>query len=81
MSLDHRIVLKAVLPTDMWGRTIAWPVVSPSPREIDAYMKWCKEKVGADNWQYYGEYKKIPFEFRFRRSEDLLAFRLTFGFL
>jgi len=77
----HRIVLKATLPTDIYGRTLAWPVLTPSHKDIDRYMKWCKEVVGANNWQYYGEYKKTPFEFRFRHSEDLLAFRLTFGFI
>jgi len=81
MSLDHRIVLKVELPKDYLGRTIAWPVLSPTYVEVDRYKEWCKENVGANGWQYYGEYKKTPYEFRFRHSEDLLAFRLTFGFL
>lgn len=46
---------------------------------IDVYKEWCKERVGVNNWNYYGKYRKVPCEFRFKREEDLLAFKLVFG--
>lgn len=51
----------------------------PSFETIKEYSDWCKLQVGADGWNYYGMYQRTPFEFRFRREEDLLAFRLKFG--
>lgn len=46
---------------------------------LTQYRTWCRERIGANGWAYYGQYRKIPFEFRFRREEDLLAFRLAHG--
>lgn len=48
-------------------------------KKIESYKTWCKEQVGADGWNYYGKYRKVPCEFRFKRGEDLLAFKLVFG--
>jgi hypothetical protein len=48
-------------------------------RTIESYKDWCKEYVGANNWNYYGEHKIVPCEFRFKKSEDLLAFKIRFG--
>jgi len=81
MSMRYRIVLKMELQKDIYGRTMAWPVLSPTDDEITMYKTWCKEHVGQNGWNYYGQYKKVPYEFRFKCSEDLLAFKLTFGFL
>lgn len=44
---------------------------------VEKYKTWCKENVGANNWNYYGIYRKTPLRIRFKRSEDLLAFKLT----
>ena len=41
--------------------------------------EWCKECVGANNWNYYGLEKKTPCVLRFKRQEDLLAFKLRFN--
>lgn len=46
---------------------------------LNEYKQWCKEKVGANGWNYFGQYRNIPYEFRFKKAEDLLAFKLTFG--
>lgn len=46
---------------------------------LTKYKSWCKENVGKDNWNYYGVHQKTPYIFRFKREEDLLAFRLVFG--
>lgn len=45
--------------------------------------KWCKDTLGTNDnrWCYFGIYKKIPLEFRFRYEEDLLAFRLANGLI
>jgi hypothetical protein len=51
----------------------------PDWRILETYKNWCKECVGADNWNYYGMHKKVPCEFRFKKSEDLLAFKMKFG--
>lgn len=48
------------------------------PRKLREYKNWCKEFVGANNWNYYGPYKKTPCEFRFKKPEDALAFKLKF---
>lgn len=48
---------------------------------IEDYKKWCKENVGPNRWNYYGVYKRVPWVFIFKTPEDLLAFRLTFGYL
>ena len=47
--------------------------------KVKEYKDWCAVNVGANNWNYYGYEKKRPFEFRFKKQEDLLAFRLRFG--
>ncbi|HEY6436120.1 MAG TPA: hypothetical protein VIY47_05995 [Ignavibacteriaceae bacterium] len=59
--------------------TKVWPPIYPDQKLIDELKRWCKETIGTNGWNYYGMYRKIPFEFRFKRSEDLLAFKLTFG--
>jgi hypothetical protein len=51
----------------------------PEQALLNHYSQWCKERVGANGWNYYGMYQKVPYEFRFKREEDLLAFKLTFG--
>lgn len=42
------------------------------------YRKWCQENVGGDRWNYFGEFRKIPFEFKFKEEQDLLAFKIRF---
>jgi hypothetical protein len=46
--------------------------------QLSEYKNWCKEFVGGNNWNYYGPHKKIPCEFRFKKPEDALAFKLRF---
>jgi hypothetical protein len=53
--------------------------VFATDKEVEAYKEWCKERVGANEWNYYGKYRKKPCEFRFKREEDLLAFKLVHG--
>lgn len=53
---------------DIWAREKA-------RREI---VRWCNENAGANNWRYYGEYTKTPFDICFRYEEDLLAFKLRY---
>ncbi len=55
-----------------WNLGGAW-------RRIELYKDWCKECVGANNWNYYGFEKKTPCKFRFKNEGDLLAFKLRFG--
>ena len=43
--------------------------------------QWCKENVGVDKWNYYGEYKRHPFIFKFKDGQDALAFKMRFGIL
>lgn len=47
-------------------------------RKLHKYKEWCKKNVGANNWNYYGQHKRVPCEFRFKRGEDALAFSLRF---
>lgn len=53
--------------------------VYPEYNIVEDYKEWCKERVGTNGWNYYGQHKKRPCEFRFKREEDLLAFKLRFG--
>lgn len=81
MSLQNRIALNPKYSKVVGGHYSHWPVlIWPPNKDVDEYKVWCKEHIGTNGWNYYGQYRKIPFEFRFKRSEDLLAFRLTFGF-
>lgn len=41
------------------------------------YKQWCMDNC-PNSWNYYGEYKKWPYIFRFRDEQDLLAFKLKF---
>lgn len=47
-------------------------------KKLEEYKDWCKKHVGTDNWNYYGPHKKVPCEFRFKRGEDALAFKIMF---
>jgi hypothetical protein len=80
MSLQNRIALNVKWSKNSWTDKDQWPPVWPSQAHIDEYKTWCKSNIGTNGWNYYGYYRKIPCEFRFKRSEDLLAFKLTFGF-
>jgi len=73
-----RIVLQPTYSYDYYNRQV-WPVLWPTDKDILDYKTWCKQHVGANNWNYYGQYQDPPYEFRFKRSEDLLAFRIRFG--
>jgi hypothetical protein len=50
----------------------------PPDAEIEKYKQWCKEKIGTNKWNYYGKYRKVPCEFRFKDPADATAFKLTF---
>ena len=51
--------------------------VYPDYDYVNSLKKWCKEFLGQDQWNYYGRYHNPPCQFTFKRSEDLLAFKLT----
>ncbi len=51
----------------------------PPDAQIEKYKQWCREKIGTNKWNYYGKYRKVPCEFRFKDAGDAVAFRLTFG--
>jgi hypothetical protein len=76
--MTYRIVLDVDYERDYAGEIIHWSLLKPTYIEIGIYKKWCEDHVGVNNWNYYGQHKKIPFEFRFRYSEDLLAFKMKF---
>lgn len=80
MSMRNKIALGVKWTKNTWSNADQWPPVWPTHADLEKYKGWCKENVGANGWNYYGYYRKIPCEFRFKRSEDLLAFKLTFGF-
>lgn len=45
---------------------------------LTSMKEWCKEYIGSNGWNYYGAYRQIPYEFRFKDEADMLAFKLTF---
>lgn len=77
--MKYRIQIPTKFDKSHWSGRDIWPPVEPAQAQIDIYKKWCNENAGANNWNYYGMYRRRPFEFKFRRPEDLPAFRLTFG--
>jgi hypothetical protein len=81
MSMKYRIALPVVYSKNTWTGADEYPVLSPKQENLTKYKEWCKDRVGTNGWNYYGQYRKIPFEFRFKRGEDLVAFKLTFGLL
>lgn len=75
--MKYRIQLPSTTEKRGWSQL---PVTIFQPDGIlEEYKEWCKDRVGANSWNYYGKYRKIPCEFRFKRGEDLVAFKLTFG--
>lgn len=56
----------------------SYPITTFNNRLADEYKQWCKEVLGQDNWNYFGEWRLIPYQFCFKREEDLLAFKLKF---
>ena len=79
MSMVHRVAVKIVWTKNPWIDRWEWPPVYPTLVQLEGYKQWCKDRVGTNGWNYYGYYRKVPCEFRFKRSEDLVAFKLTFG--
>lgn len=79
MSLTHRITLPTRYGQNWWTGKDVWPAVEPTQAQLDECKDWCRKNIGTNGWNYYGQYRKIPFEFRFKRTEDLLAFKLKFG--
>lgn len=81
MSMMHRIQIPNNLK-EFWENHRSYHsavALYPQQSTLNQYSAWCKERVGPNGWNYFGMYQKVPFEFRFKRQEDLLAFRLTFG--
>ena len=79
MSMKHRIQLRTEWTRHPYNSNPVWPVVIPKQTLLDSCKTWCKNVIGTNGWNYYGQYRKIPFEFRFKREEDLVAFKLKFG--
>jgi hypothetical protein len=77
MGMKHKIQLPSTIEKRGWSQQ---PItIYPPDGILEEYKEWCKERVGANGWNYYGKYRKRPCEFRFKREEDLLAFRLVHG--
>jgi len=79
MGMKHRVQLPSITEIDKNWWTPREITVFQTDKEIETYKEWCKERVGVNGWNYYGKHRKVPCEFRFKRSEDLLAFKLVFG--
>lgn len=85
MSAPYRIFLYNHLHINLNMPRMSAANVLKSNRKVSDweklvhYREWCKINVGPNAWNYYGEYKQTPLEFRFKREEDLLAFIITFG--
>ncbi len=80
MSLTYRVALPVKWTKNSWTNKDEWPPVWPTVQQLEDLKNWCKKNVGVNGWNYYGYYRQVPCEFRFKRPEDLLAFKLTFGF-
>ena len=78
MGMKHRVWLKIERSVNPYNGNTGG-VITPSVKQINELIEWCKENVGANGWNYYGLYREKPCEFRFKRGEDLLAFKLRFG--
>ena len=80
MSMRHKIIIPITyqLNPNGWAQQ-KWVPIYPEQKYIDSLKAWCREYIGVNQWNYFGQYRKVPFEFRFKRSEDLLAFKLTHG--
>lgn len=79
MSMKNKVALKVQWTKNSWSGKEQWPPVWPTQPQLEEYKEWCKRNVGPNGWNYFGFYRKIPCEFRFKKSEDLLAFKLAFG--
>ena len=77
MSMQYRIQLPS--RTEKRGYSQLPITIFPPDGILEEYKEWCKERVGVNGWNYYGKYRRIPCEFRFKRGEDLVAFKLVFG--
>lgn len=77
MGMKYRVQLPHT--TEKRGYSQLPITIFPPDGVLEEYKEWCKERVGANGWNYYGKYRKQPCEFRFKRGEDLVAFKLTFG--
>jgi hypothetical protein len=80
MSLMYKIQLpiKQEPNPNHWSRD-KFLTVYPEHKYVEALKVWCKECIGSNGWNYYGMYRKVPCEFRFKKPEDLLAFKLAHG--
>lgn len=76
MGMKHKVQLPFTTEIGWAQQPI---VIYTDDKIIEKYKEWCKERVGVNGWNYYGKYRKKPCEFRFKREEDLLAFRLVHG--
>ena len=79
MGMKYRYAFPIKYNKNPYTGMDTWPMSNPTLEQLDECKQWCKEKIGANGWNYYGMYRKIPCEFRFKRGEDLVAFRLRFG--
>jgi len=77
MSMQFKIQIPIRKEKRGWSQMET--IVFPDPTYINMLKQWCKECVGVNGWNYFGQYRKVPYEFRFKRSEDLLAFKLAHG--
>lgn len=78
MGMKYRHAIPLKYDVNYYNGKEMWPPVYPTQDQLEEYKKWCKANVGPNGWNYYGMYRKIPCEFRFKRGEDLVAFKLRF---
>lgn len=79
MGMKHKVWLRVEWTKNSYNGKDVDPLISPNLDEVEKLKQWCRENVGANGWNYYGLNRLNPCEFRFKRSEDLLAFKLRFG--
>jgi len=77
MSMMYKVQLPLTTERNPWSGLDT--TIYPLFQDIDKYKQWCKERVGANGWNYYGMYHKNPCVFKFKRAEDLVAFKLVHG--
>jgi hypothetical protein len=75
--IDHPMIYS--ISSNETKRGWDYTVSTANYRIAEVYKNWCKENVGPNRWNFYGEWKKIPFEFKFIEEQDLLAFKLKFN--
>lgn len=80
MSMQYKVRLPIKrVEKYKWGTNSTMTIAEyPTDAQIEIYKQWCKTHIGSNKWNYYGKYRKVPCEFRFKEEQDAVAFKLTF---